>query len=372
MSMLKVVGTGPLNEIAARLLCPFGTIAVAPNSSEEALLPLMPDAVALVVRGDGIANARVIGAAPHLKVIGRTGAGYNNVDIAAATARGIPVVYTPGVGARAVAEAALALMLALCKRLVFWDQQLKAGNWRSRNEHETRDLDGATLGIVGFGAIGRLVAELARPFNMTLLAYDPYASAPQATELGVKLVSMDELMAESDFISLHAPATAETHGLINRERLKLLKPGSYLVNLGRGQLVESPAVLHEALVDGRLAGVALDVFDPEPPDLSHPIFKHPNCLTSPHALGMTRGAMARIFRSMAEDMAAVLSGGKPRFVVNSETLQHQGGVKQALSRFPSPGELAPIYGRSDSPESKLHTISSGGWKSRALEPIAKV
>jgi len=316
----RIVGTGPIDPVAAEILRPFGEIVTAPDSSEAALLPLLADAIALVVRGDGVANAKVIAAAPCLKVIGRTGAGYNNVDIAAATARKIPVVYTPGANARAVAEGALALMLALCKRVVYWDRQTKQGNWKSRFGTMPADLDGATLGIVGFGAIGQTLAELARPFNMTVLAHDPFASPERASELGVTLVELDDLFRRSDFISLNAALTDQTRHLVNRARLDLVRPGAYIVNMARGALIESLDVLHEALRSGRLAGVGLDVFEPEPPDVSHPIFQLENCLCSPHALGMTPGAMGRIFRMMAEDMATVLTGRQPRHVVNPGAL----------------------------------------------------
>lgn len=320
MSSSKIVCTGPIEPIATEILGACGEIVIAPDPSEETVISLLGDASALVVRGEGKASAKTIAAAPKLRVIGRSGVGYNNVDIAAATARRIPVVYTPGAGARAVAEASLSLMLALAKRLTYWDQQLKAGNWNSRFEISTGDLDGATLGIVGFGRIGQLVAELAKPFEMTILAYDPYAPAEAATRLGVKLTGIDELMRSANFITLHAAATEETRALINRDRLKMVQPGTFLVNLARGDLIESLDILHEAVEDGRLAGVGLDVFLPEPPDVSHPIFRLPNCLTAPHSLGMSRKAMARIFKSMADDMAAVLRGKRPQFVVNPEVL----------------------------------------------------
>jgi D-3-phosphoglycerate dehydrogenase len=157
-----------------------------------------------------------------------------------------------------------------------------------------------------------------RPFNMRILAYDPYASRDRARELGVELVSLEEMLPQSDFISLHVPVTPETRGLINRRTMMLIKRGACLINIARGGLVESLDLLVEALESGALEGVGLDVFDPEPPDFGHPLFRQPNCLTSPHALAMTTGAMFKVFKSMAEDVAAVLNGNRPRFVVNPE------------------------------------------------------
>ena len=319
MEYSKIVCTGPIDNAAVEILRPYGEVVIASAFQEEVLLPLLDRAIGLVVRGvEGSVSARVINAAPDLKVIGRSGVGYDNVDINAATALRIPVVYTPGVNARAIAEAAIALISTLCKKVFFWDRQLKLGNWNSRFQNQPGDLDGATLGIIGFGRIGQMLAELIRPFNVTILAYDPYVSNERAKQLEVELVDLEALLARSDFISIHAALTPETQGLINRERLQQIKPGAYIVNLARGGLIESLDVLYEALESGELGGVGLDVFQPEPPDVSHPIFQLPNCVTSPHALGLTPRALTKIFESMANDMAAVLDGKPPRHVVNPE------------------------------------------------------
>ncbi len=316
MSQKTIIATGPIDQFAADMLSPFGEIRMPPDETEATLISMLPGAVALVLRAGGAASARVIDAGSSLKVIGRTGAGYETVDVAAATRRGIPVVYTPGASARAVAEAAMTFLLALCKRLAFWDRQVKSGNWGSRLQSRAGDLEGATLGIVGLGAIGQILATLAKPFQMNLVAYDPYASPARAQELGVRLVGWEELLQTSDFVSLHAPLTEETKGLINPKSVQLMKRGAVLVNLARGGLVDSLDTLHDALVSGQLAGVGLDVFQPEPPDASHPIFRLENCLTAPHALATSERAMSNIFRSMAEDMVAVFRGERPRFVAN--------------------------------------------------------
>ncbi len=320
MQTNKIVCTAPIDQIAVDILKSFGEIVVAPDGREASVMPLLREAAAYIVRGGGVANAGMIDAGRKLKVIGRPGIGYESVDIQAATARRIPVVYVPAAGARAVAEAAATYILALCKRVSFWDQQLKSGNWQSRYESKPGDLDGSTLGIVGLGNTGKILAQLMRPFNMTVLAYDPYVPQEQAAELSVQMVSLVELLPRADFISLHAPLTPETRGLISSRSLKFAKRGACLINTARGGLIESLDLLLESLESGALSGVALDVFEPEPPDTTHPFFKHPNCLVSPHALAMTGGAMAKVFRSMAEDVAAVLSGRRPRYVVNPEVL----------------------------------------------------
>ena len=321
MIRATILATGPIDQVAIDILRPFGEVQVTPNGEPESILPLVGDAIGIAVRGGGGVDRRVIEAGQNLRVIGRSGVGLDNVDVEAATRRNIPVVYTPAAGASAVAEGAMTYMLALCKQINYWDQQLKSGNWESREESRPGDLYGAVLGIVGLGNIGQTLAKLAGPFGMSILGHDPYVKQERASKLGVELVSLEHLLARADFISIHAPLTQETKGLINRERLKLVRPGAYLVNLARGGLIDSLDTLYEGLKEGVLAGVGLDVFAPEPPDVSHPIFQHPNCLTSPHSMGMTEGAMSRIFRQMAEDMAAVLKGSRPRFVANPEVLQ---------------------------------------------------
>jgi phosphoglycerate dehydrogenase-like enzyme len=318
MTTPTIACSGPIGEVAIDIFKSFGEIVVADSGSEEALLKIVQNAVGLVLRGDGIGSARVIEAAPELKVIGRSGVGYDLVDIPSANARKIPVIITPGANAQAVSEAAITFMLSLCKRNYYWDAEFKKGNWASRFGEFSGDLDGGTLGIIGFGRIGQTLARLIRPFNMTVLAYDPFVKKETADALDVKLVELEDLMRQSDFVSLHTLLNDDTRGMINRERIALIKPGSYLINLARGGVVESLDVLYEALTDGRLAGVGLDVFEPEPPDVGHPIFKLPNCLTSPHAIAMTHRGMYRSFKMMAEDMAAVLKGGKPKYLANPE------------------------------------------------------
>ena len=318
----KIVCTGPIGDVAIDILQPFGELVVAESFDHPSLLPLIPDAVALVVRGtEGVIDAGIIAAGRQLKVIGRTGVGYDNVDVAAATKRGIPVLHTPGANARAVAEGVVTYIMALAKRVPYWDQQLKAGNWRSRFESKPRDLEGAVLGIIGFGSIGGMVASLLRPFNMTVLAFDPFLLPEQAAEAGAELVELDTLLARSDYISLNAALTDEARQMLNRETIAKIKPGSCLINLARGGLIESLDVVYDALMDGTLAGVALDVYEPEPPDIRHPLFSHPAFLGAPHAMGMTPGAMNRIYEMLAVDIVAVLSGEVPRHVVNPEVLK---------------------------------------------------
>jgi len=320
MKSPTIACSGPIGEVAVEILKSFGEIVVAEDSSEEALLRIIEGAIALVLRGDGSGSARVIDAATRLKVIGRSGVGFDKVDIPAANARKIPVIITPGANSQAVAEAALAYMLTLSKKVIHWDRQLKQGNWKSRFEQGPGDLEGATLGIIGFGRIGCRLAQLIRPFGMNVLAYDPFIAPGAAAAQGATQVELEELLRRSDFVSIHTLLTEETRGLLDRKRLSLMKPGAFLINLARGAVIESLDVLYEALTGGPLAGAALDVFDPEPPDVSHPIFRLDNCLTAPHAICMSRRAMFNSFKMMAGDMASVLQGRRPKNVANPEVL----------------------------------------------------
>jgi len=315
----RIVATAPVDDIVVEILSEFGHVEIAPDVREETLLGMLEGTAGIVVRGEGRVSSKVIQEAKDLVVIGRTGVGYECIDIQAATARGIPVVYTPGAGARAVAEGALAMLLSSIKQLPRWDQAVKSGNWDLRYQEKCRDMATATLGIVGLGQIGSDLAHLVQPFGMNVIATDPYVDKQKANELDVELVSLAELFQRADYISLHTLLNEETRGMINRNILAKIKPGAILVNTSRGGIIENLDVLHEALQDGRLAGVCLDVFPVEPlTDPSHPIFKHSCCQVSPHAIGMSYVGMERIFRSMAEDMAAVFRGQIPKNVVNPQ------------------------------------------------------
>ncbi|MDB4861872.1 hypothetical protein OAI33_01155 [Pirellulaceae bacterium] len=317
---MTILATAPIDQTAIDILSPYGEIITAPDDSEETLVSLAANAEVIVVRGVAQITETIIEAAEKLKVIGRTGVGINNIDIASATARGIPVVFTPGANSRAVAEAAMAFLLALAKRVTYWDSQTKANKWNSRYHSMNDDLEGTTLGIVGFGNIGQQLAQLATPFDMKIIACDPYTRPDIATELGVEMVPLDELIKRSKYISLHTVLTPETEGMINEKNLQHLQTGSYLINLSRGEAIDSLDTILEALNDGRLAGVGLDVFVPEPADISHPIFKHPNFLTAPHVASLTKNAIDTIHLWMANDIKAVLEGERPKHLVNPEVL----------------------------------------------------
>jgi D-3-phosphoglycerate dehydrogenase len=318
MSKARILVTGTTLPIVEELLSPFGQVEVTRNTDEQSLIGLMEGTIALIARGMTQISGSVIHAGKDLRVIGRTGSGYDSIDLEAATSRRIPIVYAPGAGARAVAEGALCMILACAKRLKEFDIKTINGQWEVRDKFTLGDLEGAVLGIVGLGRIGREVARLAKHFGMRILTYDPLISRQAAEQSGAELVELNELLANADFISLHAPSNKQTRGMINRDRLGLVKKGAVLINLARGSLLESLDVLDESLASGCLSAVGLDVYPEEPPDPSHPIFRRANLICTPHIMGLSQRAAQATFAVVSQGMAAVLAGRIPENVVNPE------------------------------------------------------
>ena len=321
MNKCRIVVTGMSLPIVEEVLGPFGRIEIALQTDEESLIGMMKHTVGVIARGMTQISARLIASGMELRVIGRTGAGYDTIDLEAATTRGIPVVYAPGAGSRAVAEGTLSMILALAKRLQDLDRKTRRGEWSVRETLAISDLEGASLGIIGLGRIGSEVACLAKAFDMRILSYDPLISKDIAEQAGAELVDFDVLLKESDFISLNAPLNQQTRGMINRQRLSQVKRGAVLVNLARGGLLESLDVLDEALESGQLSAVGLDVFPEEPPDLSHPIFQRPDVLCTPHIMGLTAKAAQATFAMVSRGMADVLENRIPQNVANPEVFR---------------------------------------------------
>src|SRR5580704_7215844 len=321
MNSRRIVVTGLTLPIVEELLGPYGRVEIALKNDEESLIAMMKGTVGVIARGMTQISARVIASGADLRVIGRTGAGYDSIDLEAATARGIPVVYAPGASTRAVAEGTMSMILALAKRLKDLDCKTRTGEWNARDAFAIIDLEGASLGIVGLGRIGREVARLAKAFGMEIRTYDPLISNDTAQAAGAELVELDVLLKKSDFISFHAPLNRLTLGMINAQRLRQVKPGAILVNLARGGLLESLDVLNESLESGQLSAVGLDVFPDEPPDLSHPIFLRPNVLCTPHVMGLTAKAAQATFAMVSRGMADVLENRQPQNVANPEVFR---------------------------------------------------
>jgi len=319
MSKKRVVCTASIHEDAVEILSKQFTCEVLPDTSVETLMNALENTVGIVCRGEGKVPAEVIDAATDLRVIGRPGAGYDSVDIEAATRRGIPVVLGP-VGGFAVAEGALAMLLTLIKHLPQADEWVKTGQWSQRYNKPCGDLTGHTLGIVGFGRIGQHLAKLVQPFDLRTVAFDTQVPADAMADLGVEKIDLETLLAQSDYVSLHVPLLAETKGLITSDRLAQMKRGVILINTSRGGVIESLDIIAAALSSGQLGGVGLDVFPEEPPDHKHPLFRHERCLCAPHYIGVSKLAWNRICCAMAEGMDAVLRAEKPEFCINPQVL----------------------------------------------------
>jgi phosphoglycerate dehydrogenase-like enzyme len=272
---------------------------------EEQLLPTLAGVDASLA-GSEPYTRRVLEANPRLRVIARAGVGYDAVDLAAATARGIAVTITPGTNQDAVAEHAFALMLALVKNLIPQHLGTVAGRWPRQSNLPLR---GRALGIAGLGRIGKAVAVRGAVFGMPLLAYEPYPDNDFVRRYNVKLVPFERLLAESDFLSLHLPLTAESKHLINKDTLARMKPTAFLINTARGGLVRE-ADLFEALRAGRLAGAGLDVFEEEPPGAS-PLFGLDNVVVTPHAAGVDVQSRDDMALSAAQAIVSLLGGEWP-------------------------------------------------------------
>ena len=280
---------------------------------EAEMIALVGDVDAALVGNDAVTE-RVIAAAPHLKVVSKHGVGVDNVDVPAATRAGLIVTNTPGANQVAVAEMTVALIMGLARKLAYHDTVVKSGGW---NRIMGTELAGKTVGLVGLGRIGKEVVLRLKGFQVKFLAYDVYQDTAFAAEHGVRFVTLDELLANSDIVTLHAVLTADTKFLIGEKELAQMKPGAYLVNTARGGLIEEQA-LARALKENRLAGAGLDVFADEPPTNSPLLPLGEKVLLAPHLGAQTTETVLRMGKMAAENIVQVLSGEKPVGLVNPE------------------------------------------------------
>ena len=277
------------------------------------LAEILPEYDSVIVRSATRLDAGLLEAGTKLKVVGRAGIGVDNIDIQAATERGILVVNAPTANSISATEHTFALLLGLARNVPAADRSLKEGRW-DRKSFVGKELYGRTLGIVGFGQIGQRVAARARGFEMNVIAFDPYINADVARSLGVEPVEIDGLVEKADFLTFHTPLTDGTRNLLNGERISKMKPGSVVVNCGRGGVLDEVALL-AALESGHLAGAALDVFAQEPP-VDFALVRHPKVVATPHIGAMTREAQQRIAVETARMVSAALDGSLSVSAVN--------------------------------------------------------
>ncbi len=296
-------------------------VVARPDMTPQELLEEIKDADALGIRSATKVTAELMAAAPRLKVVGRAGTGLDNVDIPAASKRGIVVMNTPGGNTITTAEHALSLMMALARNVAQAAQSMRDGKWEKKKFQGT-ELFNKTLGVIGMGRIGSIVADRALGLKMRVVGYDPFITKEVAESLGVELVTLDELLARADFITLHTPKTKDTAKLLNREAFRKMKPGVRLINCARGGLIDEAALL-EALKEGKVAGAALDVFEAEPPAADFPLRQLPNVICTPHLGASTEEAQANVAVAICEQILELLLYGTIKNAVNAPSVSRE-------------------------------------------------
>lgn len=289
----------------------------AGEPSAEDLLAQVGGYDALVVRSRTKVTREILEAGHRLRVVGRAGVGVDNIDTAAATARGVLVVNAPAGSTQSVAELTVGLMLALARRIPAADRSMKAGGWE-KGAFRGTEMAGKVLGLVGSGRIGGAVAGICQAMGMSVVAHDPYLPEEAARERGVRLTTLEEVLQTSDVVSIHAALTEETRHMIGERELALMKRTAYLVNCARGPIVDEAALV-EALQRGAIAGAGLDVFEVEPP-VGSPLVKLDNVVLTPHVAASTVDAQRKTGLLIVEQLQKVLEGGRPDFLVNPEAL----------------------------------------------------
>lgn len=319
-ALFTVVVTDAVSASGLRPLTEDGRFRIEQAAGWDAdrLQAALAEADALIIRSATTVDRALLDAAPRLRVVGRAGVGVDNIDLAAATERGIPVLNAPAGNTVSAAELTLALILSLARRVAEADASVRGGRWE-RSRFAGIELRGKTLGLVGAGRIGGEVARRAQAFGMETVAHDPYLTEERAEEIGVERVELQELLERSDVVTLHVPLTASTRGLIGREELARMKAGAFVVNAARGGVVDEEA-LAEALAEGRIAGAALDVYDREPLPEDSPLRGCPNVLLTPHLGASTAEAQELVAEEIARAVRDALVDGDLSRAVNAPAI----------------------------------------------------
>ncbi len=325
--MAKVLVSDKLSDAGLEILKGFPGVEVEykPGLKEDELREVIGGFDGLVIRSGSKVTAKVLEAAARLKVIGRAGIGVDNVDIPAASKKGIIVMNTPTGNAVTTAEHAITLMLSLARKIPQATASMKSGKWE-KAKFEGREITGKTLGVLGLGNIGRIVANRAQGLQLNVIGYDPVLSSERAKEIGVELVSVDELFRRSDIITCHTPLTADTKNLIGAESFKKMKDGVLIVNAARGGIVDEVAIV-DALKSGKVGGAALDVFVEEPCSPEHPLLKLDNVILTPHLGASTSEAQERVSLEICEQVAKYLTTGEIKNALNVPSLSKEVAAK---------------------------------------------
>lgn len=318
---MKFVMTQAVCPQGMELLKDLAKVYVADNGDPNNYLDEMRDADALIVR-IAKCDGKAIAGSPALKVIGRTGVGYDSVDVAEATKRGIPVVITPGANNRSVAEHAVAMMFALSKNLYEAQTEMLRGNWKIRDAKKAFELEGKTVGVIGLGAIGRETAKICQGCGMKLAGYDPFLSREKIEALGADYYeNYEDLLKVSDIVTVHVPLTEGTRDMISKPQLEMMKNTALLINCSRGGIVNEQDLV-EALKNGTIAGAGTDVYCNEPPAADDPLLNCPNLIVSPHSAAQTREAVIKMAQMCVRGCLAVCQGKKWPYVADKSVYDH--------------------------------------------------
>ncbi len=355
--MMKVLAADGISPKGISLLEKDYEVDVKDKISAEELLATIGEYDALLVRSASKVTAEVIGRAKKLKIIGRAGVGVDNIDIPAATAKGIIVINSPGGNTIAATEHTMAMMLALARNIPIANETMQKGEW-NRKKYVGVELRGKTLGVIGMGRIGSGVAKRAMAFEMDVIAYDPYINEERAKALGVTVGTLDDVIEKSDFITVHMPLTKETKGMIGADEMKRMKKGVRLVNCARGGIIEEEA-LAEAVKSGQVAGAAIDVFTSEPVGLDHPLVGVPGIILTPHLGASTVEAQIGVSVDVAEGVKAALSGEPVMTAVNMAPVSRE--VMRVVSPYLKLAERlgGMVVGLAEGPISSVEVTYKG-------------
>lgn len=313
--MIKVLLSQEIHPAGKQLLEDKFEVITAPDTSQETTIKIVKDVNAIILRTASKITRQVIENAPELKIISRTGAGVDNIDVQAASEKGIIVCNQPGINNLSVCEHAISMMMHLSKQLGRMDKSVRNGNWNIRNANISVELEDKILGVVGMGRIGSLVAKkCSEGLNMKILAYDPYIR--DELKNNYEFTSLENLFKKSDFITVHCPNTPETKGMITEALLNSMKPSSYIINTSRGDIVDEEGLI-KILKGKRIAGAGIDVFHKEPVDLDSELLKLDNVVLSPHSAAMTKEATIKMAVGAAKAVIDLFSGKMPKNVYNT-------------------------------------------------------
>lgn len=366
-----VLITDSINPKAAEILQESCEVIFEPKLSHEELLNRISDVDALMIRSASTVSADVLEKAKHLRIVGRAGVGTDNVDVVTATKRGVIVINSPEGNTIAASEHTIGMLMALARHIPEGDASLKSGQW-IRNKLVGVEVYGKTLGVVGLGKIGRRVAKACLAMGMKVNVFDPFLSKAMAEELGVNVVSIDEIIEKSDFITIHAPKTKETQNLFNRDTFARCKPGVRLINCARGGIIQETD-LAEAIRNGIVSGAALDVFEQEPPDMNGPLFQlgeHANKLVlTPHLGASTEEAQVNVALDVAEQIKDFFEHGFARSAVNIPLLRQD--LLDPIKHFMPMAEVLGdfIRQRAQGTTQAIEIIAKGDLSKHRIEPL---